>query len=182
MFLLPRTGEPALKRLQRLRESGRDGGVTEIGHPWMVDAKWRGIDVVRAYVTRDRAQVAACLEGLDTGRLEFVLALLVLSYDDLLGDLGEPPMNVRDLDQVAALAPPESEFATTAAVRRVAAREVGFAKAMASLCFLDRIHMIAVCTTVMLLDAHGYAGALAYLDEEAATCERKGYPRPSTLT
>ncbi|MGW7579742.1 hypothetical protein ACWGKU_04890 [Kitasatospora sp. NPDC054768] len=144
----------------------------------MVDAKWRGIDLTRAYLTRNRAQVAACLEGLGTERLELVLALLALSYDDLLGDLGKPPMNVRDLDEVAALAPPESEFATTAAVRRVAAKEAGFAEAVAGLGLVDQIHVIAVCTVVMLLDAHGHAGAVAHLDEEAAACERMGYPRP----
>ncbi|RGD59423.1 hypothetical protein DR950_17930 [Kitasatospora xanthocidica] len=148
----------------------------------MVDAKWRGIDLARAYLTRDRVRVAACLEGLDTERLECVLGLLAFSYDDLLGDLGEPFMKVSDLDKVAAVAPLETELATTTAVHRVAAKEVGFAQAMTDLGLVDRIHALSICSVVMLLGAFGHAGAVAHLDEEAATCERMGYLRPYTLT
>ncbi|MFD4394353.1 hypothetical protein [Kitasatospora sp. NPDC058478] len=153
--------------------------MTETG--WMVDSKWRGIDLTRAYLTKDRVQVAASLEGLDTERRQLVLVLLGLSYDDLLGDLGKPPMNVRDLYEVAALAPAESEFATTAAVRRVAAKEAGFVEAMTDLELVDQIHVFAICTVVMLVDSLGHAGAQARLDEEAASCERLGYLRPYML-
>ncbi len=148
----------------------------------MVDAKWRGIDLTRGYLTRDAAQVATCLDGLDAERLRLVLTLLGLYYDDLLGELGEPPMKVSDLNTVGALGPAEIEFATTTAVRRIADGEVGFAEAMADLGLEGRIHMIAICTVVMLMDALGEAGAVAHLGREAAACVRQGYPRPYTLT
>ncbi|MEU3566860.1 hypothetical protein AB0E96_00290 [Kitasatospora sp. NPDC036755] len=148
---------------------------------WTVDAKWRGVDLARAYLTGNRVRVAACLEGLDTERLECVLALLAFSYDDLLGDLG-PFMKVSDLDKVAAVAPLETELATMTAVHRIAANEVGFAEAMTDLGLVDRIHALAICSVVMLLGAFGHAGAVAHLDKVAATCERMGYTRPYTLT
>ncbi|MBD0670014.1 hypothetical protein [Streptomyces sp. CBMA156] len=159
--------------------------MTETDHPWMVDAKWRGIDLTRAYLTRDRAQVATRLDGLDEERRGFVLALLgyyYYYYHDLLGELGEPPMNVTDLHTVAAVAPVDTEFETTTAVRRIATTEVSFSEAMTDLGLADRIHMLAVCIAVMLTDVLGEAGAVAALDDEAATCERQGYPRPHTGT
>jgi hypothetical protein len=46
---------------------------------------------------------------------------LGLAHDRLFDLLGEPSMEARDIYMVAALAPPEIEFATTA-VRRVSRR------------------------------------------------------------
>jgi hypothetical protein len=142
---------------------------------------WRAVDVTRAYLARDRAGVAACLTGLDTGRLEYVLAWVVLRHDELFETLGEPSMGVREIGAVAALAPPEAEFATTTAVHRVAARETGLARAVEGLALVDRVHTLAVCTVVMLLEAVGHATALERLDEEAGEYERMGYPRPYTI-
>ncbi|MFD7667813.1 hypothetical protein [Streptomyces sp. NPDC059788] len=150
--------------------------------PWMVDAVWRASDLTRAYLTQDRARVAGCLAGLDTGRLERVLVWLVLEHDELFDRLGEPSMAVREIDAVAALAPVETELAMTTAVRRVAAKEAGLTRAVARLPPLDQIHAIAICTVVMLLEALGRSRALDQLDAETAHYERMGHPRPYTIT
>lgn len=62
----------------------------------------------------------------------------------------------RALDAVAALAQPETEFATAAVVRR--AKETGLARAVEGLALLDQIHTVTVCTTVMLPEVLGRAG------------------------
>ncbi|GAV38267.1 hypothetical protein Saa2_01146 [Streptomyces acidiscabies] len=91
-------------------------------------------------------------------------------------------MTVRDIYEVAALAPPEIEFATTTAVRRVAMKESTLLGALKSLALLERIHAVTINTVVMLLETHGRTKALKLLDEEALDCERKGYPRPYPIT
>lgn len=148
----------------------------------MVDAVWRAADLTRAYLAQDRARVADGLTDLDTGRLERVLAWLILTHDDLFDTLGEPSMSVREVKAVAALAPPETEFATTTALHRVAAEETGLTKAVESLAPLDRVHAIAICTVVMQLEAFGRTTALEQLDKETAEYERMGHPRPYTIT
>lgn len=142
---------------------------------------WRAIDLTRAYLAQDRAQVEACLTGLDADRLELVLAWLILNHDELFDRLGEPFMAMREIDAVAALAPLETELAITTAVRRVATKETGLLRAVEGLAPLGRIHTIATCTVVMLLGAFGRANALEQIDEDAVEYERKGYPRPYTI-
>ncbi|MER7048336.1 hypothetical protein [Streptomyces jumonjinensis] len=150
--------------------------------PWMVDAMWRAADLTRAYLAQDRTRIADCLADLDTGQLERVLAWLVLTHDDLFDDLGEPPMTVREIDTAAALAPVETELATTAAVRRVTAGKTGLAHAVEELTLLDQIHTVAICTAVILLEAHGRTHALKHADTQTADYERMGHPRPYTIT
>ncbi len=156
--------------------------MAETDDPWLIDAMWRAADLTRAYLDQDRAQVAACLMGLDTDRLERVLVWLGLDHDRLFDMLGEPSMAVRAIYDVAALAPPEIEFATTTAVRRVAAKESTLLQALEGLAPLDCVHAIAINTVVMLLDTPGRTKALEMLDEEALEYERKGHPRPYTIT
>ncbi|CAM5307181.1 hypothetical protein [Streptomyces abikoensis] len=150
--------------------------------PRLVDAMWRAADLTRAYLDHDRAQVSACLANLDTDRLKHVLAWLILTHDELFDELGEPSMAVREIDAAAALAPMETEFATTAAVRRVAAREAGLAHAVEGLAPLDQAHTVAICTVVMLLEALGRARALEHVDAETEEWERMGHPRPYPIT
>ncbi|WP_329404380.1 hypothetical protein [Streptomyces melanogenes] len=154
--------------------------MTEPDDPRLVDAMWRATDLTRAYLAQDRSRVAACLVGLDMERLECVVAWLACEHDLLFERLGEPSMGVRELDAVAALAPPETEFATTAAVRR--AKETGLLRAVEDLALLDQIHTLAVCTVVMLLEAYGRARALERVDADTAEYERRGYARPYPLT
>ncbi|MFE4664537.1 hypothetical protein ACFRI7_11775 [Streptomyces sp. NPDC056716] len=156
--------------------------MTEHDDPWLIDAIWRAVDLKRAYLIPDRVQVAACLAGLDSSRLERVLTWLVLDHDILFCDLGEPSMSVRELDSVAALAPLETELAMMTAVRRVAAKETGLTGAVEGLALLDRVHAIAICTAVMLLEARGRTAALVWLDGETVRYEQMGYPRPYTNT
>ncbi|WP_075823959.1 hypothetical protein [Streptomyces acidiscabies] len=156
--------------------------MAEMDDPWLVDAVWRVADLTRGYLDQDRAQVASCLGGLEPGRLERVFAWSSLEHDRLFGILGEPSMTVRDIYEVAALAPPEIEFATTTAVRRVAMKESTLLGALKSLALLERIHAVTINTVVMLLETHGRTKALKLLDEEALDCERKGYPRPYPIT
>ncbi|MHC5907815.1 hypothetical protein ACVNF4_28580 [Streptomyces sp. S6] len=156
--------------------------MTEMDDPRLVDAVWRVADLTRGYLDQDRAQVASCLADLEPSRLELVFAWSSLEHDRLFGTLGEPSMAVRDIYEVAALAPPEIEFATTTAVRRVATKESTLLRALESLALLERIHAVTINTVVMLLEAHGRTKALELLDEEALDCERKGYPRPYPIT
>ncbi|WP_381805355.1 hypothetical protein [Streptomyces niveus] len=156
--------------------------MTQPDAPCLIDAMWRATDLTRAYLTEDRAQVAGCLAALGTDRLEQVLAWLVLTHDQHFDTLGESSMGLREIDAVAALAPPEVEFATTTAVRRVAARETGLVRAVDDLGLTDQIHAIAICTVVLLLEALGRTTALEQHNEEAASYERMGYPRPYTIT
>ncbi|WP_445520931.1 hypothetical protein [Streptomyces sp. NEAU-174] len=156
--------------------------MTEPDDPRLIDAMWRAADLTRAYLVQDRVQVATCLTGLDTSRLERVLAWLILEHDRLFGELGEPSMAVRELDAVAALAPLETELAMMTAVRRVATEETGLTAAVEGLEPLDRIHAIAICTAVMLLEARGRTTALKQLDAETVRYEQMGYPRPYTIT
>ncbi|AXK36578.1 hypothetical protein DVA86_32390 [Streptomyces armeniacus] len=155
--------------------------MTRTDDPRFVEAMWRAADLTRAYLAQDSAHVAACLTGLDTDQQEHFLMWLVLEHDALFGDLGEPTMGVRRLNELAALAPPETELATTTAFRRIAAEEVGLTRAVEDLELRDRVHTIAICTAVMLLEALGPIHALKHLDNETAEYERKGYPRPPTL-
>ncbi|WP_406186189.1 hypothetical protein [Streptomyces sp. NBC_01006] len=156
--------------------------MTELDDPWLIDAIWRAADLTRAYLVQDRVQVATCLAGLDTSQLERVLTWLILDHDALFGALGEPSMSVRELDAVAALAPLETELAMTTAVRRVATKETGLTGAVEGLAPLDRVHAIATCTAVMLLEARGRTTAVAQLDAETVRYEQMGYPRPYTIT
>ncbi|MGP3979022.1 hypothetical protein ACTWQF_34425 [Streptomyces sp. 8N114] len=73
-------------------------------------------------------------------------------------------------------------MATTTAIHRVAAKEATLLQAVEDLTLVDRIHAIAVCTVVMLLEALGRAQALQWLDKETAGYERRGHPRPYTTT
>ncbi|AWZ08362.1 MULTISPECIES: hypothetical protein [unclassified Streptomyces] len=152
--------------------------MTESADPWMVDAVWRATDLTRAYLSQNRLQVEACLSGLDTGRLERVRAWLVLEHDELFDRLGEPTMAVRHLDVVAALSPMENELATSVAVRRVAAQETRLTAALGDLALPDQVHAVAVCTTVMALQALGRVRALEEVDAKAVEYERLGHPRP----
>lgn len=104
--------------------------MTKFDDPWLVDAMWRATDLTRAYLSQNRAHIEGCLADLDFGRMERVLAWLVLDHDELFDRLGEPSMAVREIDAVAALSPMENEFATTSAVRRVALRETGLTAAV----------------------------------------------------
>uniref|UniRef100_A0AAU2K008 DUF664 domain-containing protein n=1 Tax=Streptomyces sp. NBC_00049 TaxID=2903617 RepID=A0AAU2K008_9ACTN len=152
--------------------------MTEFEDSWLVDAIWRATDLTRAYLSQNRIQVETCLAGLGTGRLERVLAWLVLEHDELFERLGEPSMAVRDLDVVAALSPVENEFATAVAVRRVAAQETGLTAALGDLALPDQVHAVTVCTVVMALEALGRVRALEEVDAKAVEYERMGHPRP----
>ncbi|MER7998361.1 hypothetical protein [Streptomyces sp. NPDC095613] len=157
--------------------------MTETDDLWLVDSMWRAADLKRAYLTQDRAGIAACLADLDTGQLERVLVWLVLNHDDLFGELGEPSMAVREIGAAAALAPMEVEFAVTTAVRRVATKEKrGLTQAVEGLPLQDQIHTIVICTVVMLLEAFGRTRALEKLHEESVAHERMGNPRPYTIS
>ena len=152
--------------------------MTDTGDPWLIDAMWRAVDLTRAYAAGDRSRVATCVTGLDTPRLERVLSWLALEHDEHFDALGEPSMGVREIDTTAALAPPEIEFATTTALRRVAAGETGLARAVVDLAPHERVHAIATFLTVTLVEAYGRPAALERLDEKTAEYERAGYPRP----
>lgn len=148
--------------------------------PRLIDAMWHAADLTRAYLGQDRAGIAACLAGLDVVGQEHLLAWLILNHDAVFDDLGKPDMSVREMDAVAGLAPPGFEFATTTAVRRVAAKETGLVQAVEGLELAERVHAIATCTVVMLLGTVGRAAALQHLDGETAGYERMGYPRPAS--
>ncbi|MBT2423421.1 substrate-binding domain-containing protein [Streptomyces sp. ISL-22] len=98
--------EVALGAIRTLRRAG-----LRIPEDISVIAMWRVADLTRACLAQDRAQVAACLAGLGTDRVERVLAWLILNHDELFDELREPSMAVREVDAVAALAPLESDFA-----------------------------------------------------------------------
>ncbi|MEU2730611.1 hypothetical protein ABZ650_23140 [Streptomyces griseoviridis] len=156
--------------------------MTEPDDPWLIDAMWRAADLTRAYLAQDRGQVVTVLTDPDTGLLERVLTWLVLEHDALFDELGEPPMPVRELDATAALAPLETELAMMTAVHRVARRESGLAAAVEGLRPIDRVHAVAICTAVLLLETHGRTAALQHLDVETVRYEQLGYPRPYTVT
>ncbi|MEV6549202.1 hypothetical protein AB0M57_10875 [Streptomyces sp. NPDC051597] len=149
--------------------------------PQLVEAMWRAADLVRFYLTQDRARIAACLTGMESDQLERVMAWAAISHDEVFGELGEPSMSLPLIDAVAALAPTETEFAATAAVRRVAAGEVGLARAVTDLALADQAHAITICTAVMRLEAHGRVGALEQVDAQTREYEQMGHPRPYTL-
>ncbi|AZM51219.1 hypothetical protein DMA15_00310 [Streptomyces sp. WAC 01529] len=48
-------------------------------------------------LSQDLVQVARCLAGLDVTQLKRVLTWLILDHDAFFGELGEPPMSVREL-------------------------------------------------------------------------------------
>ncbi|MFC9128207.1 hypothetical protein ACFT4A_15325 [Streptomyces sp. NPDC057099] len=77
---------------------------------------------------------------------------------------------------------PEIEFATTTALRRVAKKEVGLARAVEGLAPVDRVYAVSICTVVMLLDARGRTTALEQHDEETADYEQMGHPRPYNIS
>ncbi|MFK8907776.1 hypothetical protein [Streptomyces sp. YS-3] len=149
--------------------------------PQLVEAMRQAADLTRSYLTQDRARIAVCLIGLESDQLERVLAWAVISHDEVFDQPGEPTMSLRLIDAVAALAPAETEFAATAAVRRVAAGEVGLTQAVADLAPADQTHAITICTAVMRLEAHGRARALEQIDAQTREYEQMGYPRPYTL-
>lgn len=70
----------------------------------------------------------------------------------------------------------------TTAVRRVATKETGLPGAVEGLAPQDRVHAIAICTAVMLLEVRGRAAVVERLDAENARYEQMGYPRPYTIT
>ncbi|MFF8447733.1 hypothetical protein ACF06Q_08530 [Streptomyces leeuwenhoekii] len=154
--------------------------MTEPEDPRLIRAMWQALDLTRAYLSQDRGQVARCLAGLDITQLERVLAWLILDHDALFDELGEPPMSVRELDRMGAHAPLETELAMMTAVRRVATGKTGLTEAVEGLVPLDRVHAIAICTAVMLLEARGRSAALESLDVATMRYKQMGYPRPST--
>ncbi|MFC8449143.1 hypothetical protein [Kitasatospora sp. NPDC057223] len=148
-----------------------------------VDAMWRAADLTRAYLAEDRAMVEKILAEVDTDALDSILAWLIISHDELFDGLGEPSLSVRGFEAVAALAPPESEFAVTTAVRQVASGEIGLHAAVEDLGRReDQIHAVAICSTTMLLEAVSRTDALQMLDKDTAEYVRKGHPRPYTIT
>jgi hypothetical protein len=148
----------------------------------LADFIWHAADLARAYLAQDRAHAAARLMGLDTSRLELVLAWLVLDHDAHFDELGEPSMSVRELDEEAALAPVETELAMMTALRRIGAKELRLTRAVEGPALSDRVHAVAICTVVMLLEAFGRIAALDRVADAAARYERMGYPRPCTIT
>ncbi|AEW92990.1 MULTISPECIES: hypothetical protein [Streptomycetaceae] len=156
--------------------------MTNPDDPQLIEVMWRATDLTRAYLAQDRTSVTACVADLDTERLERILVWLILDHDNIFDNLGEPSMEVREIDAVAALAPPEIELATTMAMRRVAAGEMGLGRAVESLAPLGRVHAITICTVVMMLDALGRTTAVELLDHAIAEFERTGYARPYTIT
>ncbi|WP_329558899.1 hypothetical protein OG711_08105 [Streptomyces uncialis] len=110
------------------------------------------------------------------------MAWLILNHDELFDNLGEPSMSVREIDAMAALAPMETEFATTAAVRRLATGEVGLTRAVEGLALEDQINTLAICTTVILLEGYGRDHALKHVEAETAEDDRRGCPKPYTIT
>ncbi|CQR61811.1 hypothetical protein [Streptomyces leeuwenhoekii] len=153
--------------------------MTEPEDPRLIHAMWQALDLTRAYLSQDRVQVARCLAGLDISQLERVLTWLILDHDALFDELGQPPMLMRELGRMGALAPLETELAMMTAVRRVATGE-GLTEAVEGLVPLDRVHAIAICTAVMLLEARGRSAALESLDAATMRYKQMGYPRPST--
>ncbi|MEV6553261.1 hypothetical protein AB0M57_31845 [Streptomyces sp. NPDC051597] len=85
-------------------------------------------------------------------------------------------MSWRLIDAVAAPAPAETEFAATAAVRRVAAGEVGLTCAVANLALADQTHAITICTAVTRLEAHGRLRALELADAQTREYSRWAIP------
>ncbi|MFB6791742.1 hypothetical protein ACFCWT_34320 [Streptomyces olivaceus] len=152
--------------------------MTQRRDPQLVNAMWRAVDLTRAYLAQDRDKVAACLKGLDTSQMEQIFGWLILDHDQWFEELGEPPVTVRELYSMAALAPMETEAAVAAAVQRVRAGEAGITGAVGNLALLDQVHAIAIETAVMVLEAFGRVGALQRLDTEALRYEQMGYPRP----
>nr|BFD88369.1 hypothetical protein StreXyl84_77700 [Streptomyces sp. Xyl84] len=152
--------------------------MTNPSDPLLVDAMWRAADLTRAYLAQDRARVADCLTGLDTGLLERIGSWLVLDHDQLFTKLGKPAMSVSRLKAVAALAPAETEFATSTAIHRVAAGETGLTRALESLALPDQIHALTICIVVILLETYGRTRSLAEIDDMTTDYEQRGYPRP----
>lgn len=149
--------------------------------PQLSEGIWRAIDLTRAYAVGDSEAVARHLAGLDTAMLELVFSWLVLRYDDAL-ELMDSTMEVRQINAVAALAPPEHEFAVTTATRRIADGECGMKDAVAGLPLLDRIHAMAVYTVVTIQQQLGSVGALEFLDAAAQRATELGMPRPYELS
>ncbi|MEU1075110.1 MULTISPECIES: hypothetical protein [unclassified Streptomyces] len=147
----------------------------------LVEAMWQAADLARSYLTQDRARITACPTGMEADQLERVLAWAVIRQDEVFEQPGEPPMSLRLIDAVAALEPADTEFAETAAVRRVAAGEVGFTRAVANLALAVQTHAITICTAVTRLEAHGRLRALELVDAQTRKYEQMGYPRPYTL-
>ncbi|MET8696934.1 hypothetical protein ABZV65_30840 [Streptomyces bauhiniae] len=147
--------------------------------PELVDAMWRAIDLTRAYLLGDSRRIALYLADLETSRLPHVLAWLLLEHDQHLDRLGGPTMNVQLIDTVAAAAPLEVEFEVTAAVRRVAAKEVRLTQALEDLERpLNQVHAITIYTAAMMAEGYGRDAAVQQLDHDAAGYELIGYPRP----
>ncbi|AZM44426.1 hypothetical protein DMB38_35980 [Streptomyces sp. WAC 06738] len=147
------------------------------GNVRLIETLWRAADLTRACLARDTAHIGACLTGLDTGQMKDLLAWLVLDHDALFEDLGEPSMTVGNLNMLAALAPPETEFATTTVVRRVAAGETGPTRALEDLAPPDCAMPSRSAPRSCCRKHTALAGALK-LDEQAAAHEREGRPRP----
>ncbi|MFX4293580.1 hypothetical protein [Streptomyces bohaiensis] len=143
-----------------------------------VEAMWRALDLLRPYLGRDRAGVAATVRGLSGDQEQHLLAWLVLDRDALAEELGMPAMELAQADAVASLAPAEAELAVTTVLRRVTREGVSFVEAVADLAPVNRVHALAVRIAVMLLEAYGSEGAQAHLDAAGARYVRHGHPRP----
>ena len=125
---------------------------------------WRSLDLLRGYAYRSRAAVAGILDGLimASPRGNDEVTLLVSRIDDL-----------------AALASLEHEFAVTTAVRRIAVDEIDIDTAVRTLDPVDCAHALAVLTTVTTTSAlsdHIYRHILE--GRAAWIAERTGAPRP----
>ncbi|MFJ9901177.1 hypothetical protein ACIQPR_48555 [Streptomyces sp. NPDC091280] len=164
-----------------LSDSGKTRHMTTEPDPHTINAMWRVTDLAWSYLARRPDRVAACLTGLDANQLEHVQAWQVCEHDAVFGDLREPDLEVRDIDAVASLAPADTELAVMMAVHKVARGETGLALALMDLSVADHIHALAICTTVMLLRAHGQAEALDQIAAAAAQYEARGWPRPYAI-
>ncbi|MER5494272.1 hypothetical protein [Streptomyces sp. NPDC002490] len=137
----------------------------------VVDTMWTAAKLNRAYLSQDSTRIATCLDEAkrDVHHLEHVVVWCSLQHDDLFAELGEPSMSSRALTVTAALAPPEVEFAVTTALRRVA--EIGLRRAVGALDLSHQAHALAICSTVLMMEAFGRTEALKRLDNDDAMRE-----------
>ncbi|MFI9629917.1 hypothetical protein [Streptomyces sp. NPDC052042] len=80
------------------------------------------------------------------------------------------------------MVPPEFEFTLTNAVREALTAGTGLNPALESLPPAEQIHVITVCTAVMLQEAHGRQAALEFMAKSAADFIRQRLPRPYPCT
>ncbi|MFI8535036.1 hypothetical protein ACIGMX_32930 [Streptomyces aquilus] len=91
-------------------------------------------------------------------------------------------MPVPVLDAVATLAPVDCEFVMTTAEREGVTADTGLSGWLEKSPMAAQIHALTVCMVLMLLEAHGRYGALAFVTASAEDYVRRGFPRlyPST--